>query len=71
MEVIILIQILTRYLSNFLKLQYVLSGFAQHLTSHFAKSFSTHSYRYGFSNDLPNCFASYCANSGSLVNYAG
>ncbi len=71
MEVIILIQNLTRHLSDFLKLQFVLSGFAPHLASHFGKSFSTHSYRYDFSDDLPNCFASYCPNSGSLMNYAG
>ena len=34
-----------------LKIQYVLSGFALHLASHFARSFSIHSYCYGFSND--------------------
>ncbi|MEE8339506.1 MAG: hypothetical protein V3R56_05135 [Xanthomonadales bacterium] len=71
MTVIILIQGFTGHLNDFLKLQFVLSGFAQHLASHFGKSFSNHSYRYDFSNDLPNCFASYSANSGSLVNYAG
>ena len=52
-------------------LQFVLSGFARHLASHFGKSFSNHSYRYDFSNDLPNCFAGYSTNSGSLVKYAG
>jgi len=56
---------------DFPLLQLVLSGFTQHLTSHFGKSFSGHSYRYDRSNDLPNCFASYCVNSGSLVQYAG
>ena len=71
MEVIILIQNLTIYLRDFLKLQFVLSGFTQHLASQFGKSFSNHSYRYDFSNDLPSCFASYCVNSGSLVNYEG
>ncbi len=75
------------YYCGFLKLQFVLSGFAhdhmdvggrvthgavtEHLASHFGKSFSNHSYRYDFSNDLPNFFASYSATSGSLVNYAG
>ncbi len=71
MKVIILIHKHTRHLSDFQKLQFVLSGFAQHLASHFGKSFSNHSYRYDFSNDLSNCFASYRPNSGSLVNYAG
>ena len=53
----------------FSDLQFVLSGFAhdhmdvggrvthgavtEHLASHFGKSFSNHSYRYDFSNDLP------------------
>jgi len=122
-----------------LKAQFVLSGFALHLASHFARSFSIHSYCYGFSNDQaldrspgvaehmdvrerpldrspgvaehmdvrerpldrspgvaehmdvrerpldrspgvaehmdvrerPNCFASYSANSGSFMQYAG
>ena len=71
MTVIVLIQDLTGQLSDSLKLQFVLSGFTRHLASHFGKSFSNHSYRYDFSNDLPICFASYSANSGSLVNYAG
>jgi len=71
MTVIVLIDGFTGHLSDFLKLQFVLSGFALHLASHFGKFFSTHSYRYDFSNNLPNCFASYGANSGSLVNYAG
>jgi hypothetical protein len=53
------------------EIQFVLSGFAPHLPSHFGKSFSNHSYGYDISNDLPNCFASYTANSGSLVKYAG
>jgi len=60
-----------RTFERFPDLQFVLSGFALHLASHFGKSFSNHSYRYDFSNDLPNFFASYSANSGSLVNYAG
>jgi len=62
----------------FWQLQFVLSGFAQHLASHFGRSrtsmcfsapgllsngrsLSQHSYRYAFSNDRPNCFASYSA----------
>ena len=61
MKVIILIQSFTRHLSDFLKLQFVLSGFAQHLASHFVKSFSNHSFRYDSSNDSTNCFASYRA----------
>ncbi len=52
-----------------LRLQYVLSGFALHLPSHFGRSFSNHSYRYAFSNDRANCFASYKAIPGSLVKY--
>ncbi len=71
MIVIVLMHGFTGQLSDFFKLQFVLSGFAQHLASHFGKFFSTHSYRYDFSNNLPNCFASYSANSESLVNYAG
>ncbi len=71
MTVIILTQDFRVHLNDFLKLQFVPSGCAQHLASHFGKSFSNHSYRYVFSNDLPNCFASYSANSGSSVNYAG
>ena len=59
------------HLNWFYCLQFVLSGFALHLTSHFGRSFSNHSYRYAFSNDQPNCFASYTANSGSLANYPG
>ncbi len=69
MTVNLFIQGITGCLSDFRKLQFVLSGFAQHLASHFGKSLSYHSLRYAFSNDLPNCFASYSANSGSLVNY--
>ena len=38
---------------GFLLLHFVLSGFTAHLTSHFGKSFSSHSYRYDCSNDLP------------------
>ena len=70
------------------EIQFVLSGFALHLASHFGRSrtsmcsttpgllsngrsFSNRSYRYAFSNDHPNCFASYSANSGSFVRYAG
>lgn len=52
-------------------LKYVLSGFALHLPLHFGRSFSNHSYRYAFSNDRPNCFASYKTIPGSLVKYAG
>ena len=65
-------------LDCFWRLQFVLSGFAQHLASHFGhsrtsmcftapgllsngRSLSNHSYRYAFSNDRPNCFASYSA----------
>ena len=59
------------YFVNILRVHFVLSGFAPYLPSHFCKSFSNHSYGYDISNDLPNCFASYTANSGSLVNYAG
>ena len=71
MIVIVLMHGFTGKLSDFFKLQFVLSGFAQHLASHFGKFLSTHSYRYDFSDNFPNCFASYSANSGSLVNYAG
>jgi hypothetical protein len=53
------------------KVQFVLSGFAAHLTSHFARSFENHSYGYACSNDRPNCIASYTAKSGSFVQYAG
>jgi hypothetical protein len=53
------------------KRQFVLSGFATHLTSHFGRSFENHSYGYAYSNDRPNCIASYAANSGSFVQYAG
>jgi hypothetical protein len=52
------------------KNKFVLSGFALHLASHFGRSFSNHSYRYASSNDQPNCFASYNANSGSFMHYA-
>ncbi len=52
-------------------LKFVLSGFALHLSSHFARSFSNHSRCYAFSNDRANCFASYSAIPGSLVKYAG
>jgi hypothetical protein len=71
MTVVVLIQGITGCLIDFLKLQFVLSGFAQHLASHFNKSFSTHGYGHEFSNDLSNYFASYSANSESLVKYAG
>jgi hypothetical protein len=54
-----------------LEIQFVLSGFALHLTSHFARSFKNHSYGYAYLNDRPNCIASYSANSGSFVQYAG
>jgi len=53
------------------ELHFVLSGFTLHLALHFGKSSSNHSYGYGISNDLPNCFASYTVNSGSLMNYPG
>jgi hypothetical protein len=53
------------------KMQFVLSGFAAHLASHFGRSFENHSYGYACSNDRPNCIASYAANSGSFVQYAG
>ena len=53
------------------RLQFVLSGFTQHLASHFGRSLSNHSYRYALSNDRPNCFASYSANSGSLMKCSG
>jgi hypothetical protein len=56
---------------SMLRIHIVLSGFAPHLPLYFGKSFSNHSYGYDLSNDLPNCFASYAANSGSLVNDAG
>jgi hypothetical protein len=59
------------YIARIRWLHFVLSGFAVYLPSHFGKSFSNHSYGYDISNDLPNCFASYSANSGFLVNYAG
>jgi hypothetical protein len=53
------------------KIQFVLSGFAAHLASHFGRSFENHSYGYACSNDRPNCIASYTAKSGSFVQYAG
>ncbi len=53
------------------KIQFVLSGFALLLASHFDRSFENHSYGYACSNDRPNCFASYTANSGSFMQYAG
>jgi hypothetical protein len=53
------------------KMQFVLSGFAAHLASHFGRSFENHSYGYACSNDRPNCIASYTAKSGSFVQYAG
>jgi len=37
------------------KIQFVLSGFALHLASHFARSFKNHSYGYACLNDRPNC----------------
>jgi len=52
-------------------IQFVLSGFAAHLASHFGRSFENHSYGYACSNDRPNCIASYTANTGSFVKYAG
>ena len=58
-------------LAYFRQLQFVLSGFAQHLASHFGRSFSNHSCRYAFSNDQPNCFASYSTNSGPLMKCSG
>ncbi len=58
------------------KIQFVLSGFAvPHFyiigTSHFGRSFKNHSYGYACLNDRPNCIASYTANSGSFVQFAG
>ena len=58
------------------KIQFVLSGFAVphfHISgaSHFGRSFKNHSYGYACLNDRPNCIASYTANSGSFVQYAG
>jgi hypothetical protein len=53
------------------KRQFVLSGFALHLASHFARSFKNHSYGYACLNDRTNCIASYTAKSGSFVQYAG
>ena len=64
-------QIHARIFAEFVRSHFVLSGFTSYLTSHFVKSFSNHSYGYDLSNDLPNCFASYTVNSGSLMNYAG
>jgi hypothetical protein len=64
-------QRITSVFADFLQLHVGLSGFTLHLASHFARSFSNHSYRYGLSNDRTNCFASYTVNSGSLVQYAG
>ncbi len=58
-------------INGMLKIQYVLSGFALHLASHFGRSFKNHSYGYACLNDRPNCIASYSANSGSFVQYAG
>ena len=55
----------------FQKVQFVLSGFALHLASHFGRSFLNHSYCYDSANDRPNCFAIYTANSGSFMQYAG
>jgi len=40
-------------LAYFWWLQFVLSGFAQHLASHFDRSSLNHSWRYASSNDLP------------------
>jgi len=57
--------------ADYLRIHFVLSGFTVHLASHFARSFSNHSYGYGISNDRANCFTSYPVNSGSLVQYAG
>ena len=64
-------QFVTVVLKHLPRLHFVLSGFTLHLASHFGKSSSNHSYGYDSSNDLPNCFASYTENSGSLMNYAG
>ncbi len=51
------------------QIEFVLSGFSQHLTSHLGRYFSKDSYRYDFSNDQANCFDSYSANPGSLMRY--
>jgi len=53
------------------EIQFVLSGFALHLASHFGRSFKNHSYGYAYLNDRPNCIASYTANSGSFVQFTG
>ncbi len=64
-------QNIVNILTGLLQLPLILSGFAQHLALHFGRSFSNHSYRYAFSNEQPNCCASYSANSGSLMKYPG
>jgi len=56
---------------HLVRLQFVLSGFVRYLASHFGRSFLNHSYRYASANDQPNCFASYRANSGSLMKCPG
>jgi hypothetical protein len=71
LKAITLNQSFTKRLIGFWKKQFVLFGFAQHLASHFGKSFSNHSCRYGPSNDLPSCITSYSANSEFLMEYAG
>jgi hypothetical protein len=67
----LLIQKDTVSIGDNLKRQFVLSDFAMHLTSQFGRSFSNHSYSYAFSNDQPNCFASYTAKIESFMKYPG
>jgi hypothetical protein len=62
---------ITNKINTMQKIQFVLSGFALHLASHFGRSFKNHSYGYACLNDQANCFANYIANSGSLAQYAG
>ena len=57
--------------SAFWCIQYVLSGFPQHLTSYFYRSSSNRNNKYAFSNDRTNYFASCSGNSGSFMNYPG
>ncbi|MEN8179512.1 MAG: hypothetical protein ABFS39_12975 [Pseudomonadota bacterium] len=44
-------------------LRTVLFGFSPNLAAHFARSSSSHSYDYGFSDDQTNCFATLTENS--------
>jgi hypothetical protein len=47
------IQKLMAEIVPFCNVQFVLSGFAAHLASHFGRSFENHSYGYACSNDRP------------------